>query len=108
MSYDINFLIGTGAPELHSVANFNFTSNCASMFRLAFGGNGLWELHGMGARYAMPVIRAAMQHMERNKAKYEHLNPPNGWGDINAAYLFLQSLFSQSVLHKYCTISVSA
>lgn len=107
MSYDVQFNIGTGAPEPHCVAAFNFTSNCAPMFRKAFGDAGLHRLHGKGAQYAAPLIRSAMGHMERNKGQYETLNPANGWGDINAAFLFLQALHAQAVLHKNCIITVS-
>jgi hypothetical protein len=106
MSYNVNFLIDTGAPDLQSVADFNFTSNCQPMFAMAIDG-GLWALHGKGARYCAETLRAALHDMQQRQCEYKELDPANGWGSFDSAFLFVQTLFEASIVHKNCIITVS-
>lgn len=37
-------------------------------------------------------VERGIKELETNRAKYEKYNPPNGWGDIDSAFITLVSL----------------
>lgn len=79
MSYDISLTADLGGPEPITVFNdWNYTSNCGPMWRAA--GADLAEYHGKPASECIPSLRMAIALMRRDPARFEAMNPPNGWG----------------------------
>lgn len=77
----------------HDHGDFNYTYNVSAMFQQAFpGGSGLSCLHGQTASAAIPMLRAAILHMEDNRVAMLQLNPPNGWGDCDSALDWLRRI----------------
>ena len=80
MSYDIWLSADLGGPEPITFGDWNYTSNCGPMWRLA--GADLAEYGGKPASECIPSLRAAIADMEANPGKYTPLNPENGWGSL--------------------------
>lgn len=111
MSYDVNFVIDTGDEYPTEIGGdyLNYTYNCGPMFRLALGGNGLYDLHGKLAGDMREKLTAAVAHMEHpdNTAVYEEMNPANGWGDHRSATEFLNLVKVKAHKHPRATIMIS-
>jgi hypothetical protein len=87
VSYDIWLTIDTGGPDTvttHEVGNY--TSNVSPMWKKAFGYL-LREMDGRNAREMVEDLERAVRHMRdpENLAKYEAMNPENGWGNHEGA-----------------------
>lgn len=94
MSYDIWLEADLGGAERVTVADgWNYTSNCGPMWRL--GGADLAEYDEKPAAECIPSLRAAIADMEANPAKYEALNPENGWGSVATLVPALRGLLGQ-------------
>lgn len=107
MSYDVSLLIDTGGDEPVSVADFNYTFNCAPMFRMAMP-NGICGLDGKTAEEAAEIIAAGILDMKNRLDVYEELNPPNGWGSRSGAVDFLNSVLTACMENPRCTVRVFA
>lgn len=111
MSYDIELYmnIDTGAPEPHwfTVADIgNYTSNVAPMWGDALG-HRLADLKEKTASDALPALQRAVAALEADPAKYEAMNPPNGWGDYQGALDYLRRLRDACAEHPKATIHMS-
>jgi hypothetical protein len=73
-----------------SPLDWNYTSNCAPMWRKA--GADLAEFHGKLAGECVPLLAAAIAAMEADPDAYRELNPPNGWGDYDSLLRALKKL----------------
>lgn len=89
MSYDIKL----AAPGIEDVEGYPVTLegyymcptyNLAPMFREALGCS-IRDLSGRTCRDAAPLILEAIEKMKADPARFEALNPPNGWGDAAGA-----------------------
>jgi hypothetical protein len=61
----------------------NYTHNCGEMAELAGIYSAVWRPEENGitkASQLIPVLKAGIEEMESNPAKYEAKNPENGWG----------------------------
>jgi hypothetical protein len=106
MSYDIWLTIDTGGPEPATVADVgNMTSNVAPMWRLA--GADLADFDGKTAGDCLDALRTAVGDMAAHPAKYEALNPPNGWGDQTGCLRYLMDVLATFELHPLATVVVS-
>ncbi len=109
MSYDVYLTIDTGG-EVPAPVTYgqNYTYNCAPMFRLALGGNGINDLHGLRARDAIVKLEAAVSHMAHpdNEPTYRAMNPENGWGKHETATEFLEAILKDCRRHPLATIEV--
>jgi hypothetical protein len=105
MSYDIHLVNppedsacghcgGTGkepAPrEDYTILDWNYTSNCAPMWRKA--GADLAEFDGKPAGECAPILAAAITAMENDPDTYRAMNPENGWGDYDSLMRALRRL----------------
>lgn len=74
---------GTGRVMVAAEVDFwwNYTSNCAGMWRQA--GADLAAFDGDPAGECAPLLRAAIEVMESEPATFRAMNPPNGWGDYD-------------------------
>jgi hypothetical protein len=95
VSYDVTLSVDTGGKEpayLTDVLDENYTYNVSPMFYDALGEGGLNGLHGMDAGEAAKKVQIAIALMTRDQAKYEAMNPSNGWGDYHGALRFLRAI----------------
>jgi len=90
MSYDISLMMDTGGPELVMVESWNYTSNCAPMWRLA--GADLADFEGKTSAECLPSLKAAINVMAGDPARFKAMNPPNGWGDYDSLLKALTEL----------------
>jgi hypothetical protein len=107
MSYDVWLEIDTGGPEPARIlgADFwNYTSNCAPMWRAA--GANLAEFHGKPAGECSPLLKQAVVDMEQSPEKYEAMNPENGWGSYKTLLPALRELLSMFEAHPRATVGV--
>lgn len=87
MSYDIWLEVDLGAEEPVRVGDldWNYTSNCAAMWRIAMPEtDGLAGLAGMKARDAAAHLSRGIDRMKMEPAPYRALNPENGWGSYDS------------------------
>lgn len=106
MSYDIWLEIDTGGPEPAVVGpDWNYTSNCGPMWRAA--GADLADFEGKPAGDCLPTLNAAITEMAVNPARYEAMNPANGWGDYGSLLSALQQLAGGFRAHPKATVRVS-
>lgn len=107
MSYDISLEIDTGGLEPHSLEDeyWNYTSNCAPMWRAA--GLDLAEFDGKTAAECTPVLHAGCLELGSNPDKYRAMNPENGWGDYSGLMHRLAVLAAWFERHPKATVRVS-
>ena len=105
MSYDVWLEIDTGGDEAAAIdTGWNYTSNCARMWRKA--GADLAEFHGKVAGDVATTLRSAIARMERNPDEYISLNPENGWGSYDTVVPALRRLLHQFEEHPKATVRV--
>lgn len=105
MSYDVWLEIDTGGPEPAYLTDWNYTSNCAPMWRAA--GADLAQFDGKAASECLPVLDAAIAEMAANPAKYRAMDPANGWGSYDGLLPDLRELADQFRSHPRATVRVS-
>jgi hypothetical protein len=72
---------GTMQTEGDELTWWNYTSNCAGMWRAA--GADLAEFEGKAAAECTPALAAAVKAMETDPERFRAMNPPNKWGDAD-------------------------
>ena len=105
MSYWVNLLIDTGAPEPIEVWSRNHTSNIAGVWRTA--GCDLREFDGKTAIELGEAAGNAIIEILENRDKYTEFEPGNGWGDITSTIAFLQAIHNACKLHPKTIVHVS-
>ena len=108
MSYDIylTFPVDAGGPiEEHQLFWWNYTSNCACMWRKA--GADLAKFEGLKAESCIIPLNIAIDEIEANRAEYEKLNPANGWGSVESLLPALRELRDAMRQYPKATVSVS-
>ena len=107
MSYDIFLEVDTGGEDLTTVVEVgNYTSNVSPMWTQALG-RPLYELHGMSAAEAVPLLYAGIAAMRADPDGYRALNPANGWGRFEGALGYLKTLRDACAEHPKTVIRVS-
>lgn len=105
MSYDIWLTIDTGGEEPARVGDsWNYTTNCSWMWRAA--GADLAEFDGKLAKDCIPVLSAAIAELKANPARYEAMNPENGWGSYETLVPSLEELLGEFLEHPKATVAV--
>jgi hypothetical protein len=111
VSYDISLYItvDTGGAEPHKFypADIgNYTGNVSGMWTEALG-YCLADLEDKTAGDYIDDLNRAVADMEANPAKYEAMNPANGWGNYNGALDYLRRLRDACTAHAKATIYIS-
>ncbi|MEU4173268.1 hypothetical protein AB0F46_41320 [Streptomyces sp. NPDC026665] len=111
MSYWISLYthVDTGGPEperveLEEVGNY--TSNVAPMWSAALG-RSLGDLSEQPAGAVLPDLEQAVAAMEADPARFEAMNPKNGWGDYAGALGYLRRLRDACARHPKSTVRIS-
>lgn len=106
MSYDIWLTIDTGGPEPATLdVDWNYTSNCRSMWRAA--GADLAQFDGKTAGECAPILDAAIEELANHPAKYKAMDPENGWGSYDTLLPALGELADAFKCHPKATVVVS-
>ena len=106
MSYVIGLKIDTGGSNPASVGDdWNFTSNCSSMWCEA--GADLAEFEGKTAGECIPVLESAISTLHSDPTRFRAMNPPNGWGSYETLIPALFKLLSIFRSHPKATVWVS-
>ena len=107
MSYDIHVDTGGQEPFTAIPADIgNYTSNVAPMWTEALG-HRLADLNEKNAGDSLPALQRAVAAMESDPAKYEAMNPPNGWGNYEGALNYLRQLRDACAAYPKATIHIS-
>lgn len=104
MSYDIYLEAGTGGSEPVTVYDWNYTSNCAPMWRAA--GADLAEFHGKTAADCAPILDVAVETMAADPDRFRKLDAPNGWGTYDTLLPRLVELLDAMRRHPATTVRV--
>lgn len=87
MSYDVN---ATCTHCGGSSDNWNYTSNCAPMWRAAGLDIAAWD--GRPVRAFAEAISVALVQLEADPEKFRAMNPSNGWGSYETLLPALEQL----------------
>jgi len=110
MSYDISLVADLGGPELISVGDLevNMTWNLRPMFAAANGGNiGPQEWDGQKAGIVALLLRQTLAAFYAEPAKFQALNPPNGWGSYSVAIECADKVLTACERAPFATVSVT-
>jgi len=88
-----------------SPLDWNYTSNCARMWRKA--GADLAEFDGKPAGECAMPLAAAITAMESEPDTYRALNPTNGWGDYDSLVEALKKLLDAFQGNPHLIVQVS-
>ncbi len=69
----------------------NITHNVADMWRAAGCYGPLYEWEGRKAKDALSILRSALAMMQDEPAKFQAMNPDNGWGSYEDAKKWLSA-----------------
>lgn len=105
MSYTICLDIDTGGSEPATLdVDWDFTSNCAPMWRHA--GADLAKFDGELAGSCVPLLESAIAHMKANPSEYKAMDPLNGWGSYDLLVPALEELVAGFRRHPKATVRV--
>lgn len=92
MSYDIHLEADLGGPAPIPIwaYDWNYTTNCAPMWRAA--GANLAEFDGKPAGECAEILRDAIAELVANPEKYRAMDPENGWGSYDSLLPALRKL----------------
>lgn len=97
MSWWVSMRADLGGPEELSVYDsINMTYNVGPMLCEALGLERFDNLNGMTGEEAIPKIEKGINDMNTNRAKYDAMNPPNGWGSADGTLAFLYELLEMA------------
>jgi hypothetical protein len=85
----------------------NYTHNVTPMWSAAGCYEALYKSAGKPAGEILPALNAAVDDMAANPAKYEALNPKNGWGEYRSALAFLRQFRDACAEHPKALVGVS-
>jgi hypothetical protein len=89
-----------------TVYDRNYTSNVSPIWRAA--GVNLAELDGKAAREVIGPLRDALAAMAADPARFEAMNPENGWGGFDGAFGVILELWIVAMRFPYATLRVGA
>ena len=93
MSYDVWMEADLGGPEPVAVEllEINYTYNVSKMFSAAIGETpSKWN--GKPASEVREACLKILAAFEADPAKFQAMNPENGWGDFDGARNFIRSI----------------
>jgi hypothetical protein len=111
VSYDISLYlkVDTGGPEPITIwpADIgNYTANVSRMWTEALG-YPLSDLTDKTAGDCRADLERAVTDMTANPAKYQAMNPSNGWGNYDGALTYLDRLREACLAHPNALIHIS-
>ena len=106
MSYDISLEILTGKDATIDIETWNPTYNVGPMFRKSLWGEGVYDLNGVSATDAVPILEKAIKEIEDNFSEYEKLNPSNWWWSVDTAIETLKSMLEAAKKHDLAQFKV--
>lgn len=105
MSYDVALKINTGKGLREVMECGNYTYNCSAMLVLAIG-KSLSAFDGCPCPLVEEELTDAIDKMKSHPARYEELEPSNGWGSYEGWLKYLCIIRDACASHPLCTLSV--
>lgn len=107
MSYDVYLVADVGGPEpvYLNLLDVNVTYNLTPMF-IAAGGSSPRDWNDKPASEVREQCLAVLTAFNADQAKFEALNPANGWGDFNGARAFIQEVADACAKAPRATVRV--
>ena len=100
--------LGADEPFVGRVFERNITHNVSSMWTKAGCHDELYDSEGKLAQDIIPALVKARDDMEQNPKEYKKLDPPNGWGDFEGAFRFLEAVLKACRKYPKAVIRISA
>src|ERR1051326_392138 len=104
MSYSLWVEMDAGGSEPMTAGSWNYTSNCALMWREA--GADLAEFDGRKAKDCLTFVIDAVAELKANPKKYRAMDPPNGWGSYDSLLPAIVELGELFVQYPEATVRV--
>jgi hypothetical protein len=105
MSYDISLYYETLGGHVGTGFSWNYTSNCAPMWRAA--GAQIHEWDGKQVSEVLEELREAITKLEAEPDTYTVMNPSNGWGAYERLIPALKELLEAFEEKPHAKIYVS-
>lgn len=96
MSYDVYLVADLGGPEMVSLGllDANMTWNLRPMFAAVNDGDGPQEWDGKPASEIADLLTKTLAAFDADPARFEAMNPPNGWGNFEVAKSFTRRVLA--------------
>ena len=107
MSLDFDLIAKDEDGNEIQVLSLNYTHNVTDMWIKADVYNSLYMSNGLHGRDVINKIEVGLKHMNEHQAEYELLNPSNGWGDYNGAWVFLKEILDGCKQYPSARIEIS-
>lgn len=110
MSWDFGMEVDVGGTSRVELTNHeNYTYNVSPMYSAALLGTGLGgisDIRGRRARDVYGALLRAYDVMAGDPARFEAMNPKNGWGSYEGALLVLRNLiqWAEAAPDAYFTV----
>ena len=107
MSWWVSIEIDTGGEYPATVHECgNLTYNVAGILHDALGAE-FRTLHGQPCSSSTSTLQRAIDAMRGDPARFEAMNPPNGWGSAPATLEFLEGMLSACQSHPKAQIRIN-
>jgi len=90
VSYDIWLEIDAGGPEPLHIGYWNYTSNCAAMWKAAGIDLALCAVRDAGG--CAEGLAGAIANLRADPTRFRTMDPPNGWGSYDTLIPALEEL----------------
>lgn len=107
MSYNVNFAVDVGAPDLVEVGDWHRspTFNFWLMFEAV--GLNLRDLNGLCGKYVAEALDSVISDLEAAPDEWRRYEPSNGWGCFESALKFLVELRAYANMWPEATLEVA-
>ena len=105
MSWDVSATVTEVKEVTTEVYERNVTWNNQPIFMKALG-CGFRDLDGKSGREVLPLVSAALENIQSNRAEYEPLEPDNHWGGVDDVLNVLRGLLAACTEYPDCKVQV--
>ena len=108
MSWDVWLETEVDGHAVELVDSINYTHNCNGMIRDAGFAEWPYELGGMTSAEFCAKLNDTLHTLRANRAKYEAMNPENGWGSYDSLLPVLTEILDKFSRFPSGEVKVSA
>lgn len=96
MSWDLDAYVEVDGNTI-TVGDWNYTHNCNGMVRAAGVPDWLHWDDGISSPDLAAKLATAITAMEANPAKFQEMNPSNGWGSYDTLLPVLREIYAKAL-----------